>query len=144
MCCIKSYSSVAKIKIPNLVCPFATIRLRVRHVFRNTSIFLLIFDCHHIRTMKRLLIFIAREKFCRHFFSYFSQNFAIFFYCDNSRHIQCVLIFTLHMQLCLHLECSELHCTQLTFKGKAIPLQTRTGPKVSSRLRLPDFKTIGT
>ena len=29
-------------------------------------------------------------------------------------------------------------------KGKAIPLQTWTGPKGSRRFRLPDFKTIGT
>ena len=29
-------------------------------------------------------------------------------------------------------------------KGKAIPLQTWRGPKVSTKLRLPDFKTIGT
>jgi hypothetical protein len=29
-------------------------------------------------------------------------------------------------------------------KGKAIPLQTCTGPESSRRLRLPDFKTIGT
>jgi hypothetical protein len=29
-------------------------------------------------------------------------------------------------------------------KGKAIPLQAWTGPKDSRRLRLPDFKTIGT
>jgi hypothetical protein len=29
-------------------------------------------------------------------------------------------------------------------KGKAIPLQAWTGPKVSRRMRLPDFKTIGT
>jgi hypothetical protein len=29
-------------------------------------------------------------------------------------------------------------------KGKAIPLQTLTGPEGSRRLRLPDFKTIGT
>jgi hypothetical protein len=28
-------------------------------------------------------------------------------------------------------------------KGKAIPLKALTGPEVSSRLRLPDFKTIG-
>jgi hypothetical protein len=28
-------------------------------------------------------------------------------------------------------------------KGKAIRLHTRTGPESSSRLRLPDFKTIG-
>jgi hypothetical protein len=29
-------------------------------------------------------------------------------------------------------------------KGKAIPLQTLAGPEGSRRLRLPDFKTIGT
>jgi len=29
-------------------------------------------------------------------------------------------------------------------KGKAIPLQAWTGPKGSRRLRIPDFKTIGT
>jgi len=29
-------------------------------------------------------------------------------------------------------------------KGKAIPLQAWTGPEASRRLRLPDFKTIGT
>jgi hypothetical protein len=29
-------------------------------------------------------------------------------------------------------------------KVKAIPLQTWTGPEGSRRLRLPDFKTIGT
>jgi len=28
-------------------------------------------------------------------------------------------------------------------KGKAIPLQAWTGPEVSRRLRLSDFKTIG-
>ena len=29
-------------------------------------------------------------------------------------------------------------------KGKVIPLQAWTGPESSRRLRLPDFKTIGT
>jgi hypothetical protein len=29
-------------------------------------------------------------------------------------------------------------------KGKAIPLQALTGPKVSRKLRLPDFKTVST
>jgi len=29
-------------------------------------------------------------------------------------------------------------------KGKAIPLHASTGPKGSRRLKLPDFKTIGT
>jgi len=58
---------------------------------------------------------------------------------------------------------SEFSCTSITFafkiitvavelksysnikgKGKAIPLQAWTGPEGSRRLRLPDFKTIGT
>jgi len=29
-------------------------------------------------------------------------------------------------------------------KGKAVPLKAWTGPEGSRRLRLPDFKTIGT
>jgi hypothetical protein len=29
-------------------------------------------------------------------------------------------------------------------KGEAIPLQTLAGPEGSRRLRLPDFKTVGT
>jgi len=29
-------------------------------------------------------------------------------------------------------------------KGKAVPLQAWTGPEVSRRMRLPDFKTVGT
>ena len=32
----------------------------------------------------------------------------------------------------------------LLAKGKAVPLQAWTGPEVSRRLRLPDFKSIGT
>ena len=30
------------------------------------------------------------------------------------------------------------------YKSKAIPLQAWTGPEGSRRLRLPDFKTVGT
>jgi hypothetical protein len=33
---------------------------------------------------------------------------------------------------------------QVKGKGKAIPLQALTGPEGSRRLRLSDFKTIGT
>ena len=29
-------------------------------------------------------------------------------------------------------------------KGKAIPLQARTGPEGSRRMRIPDFKTVST
>jgi hypothetical protein len=32
----------------------------------------------------------------------------------------------------------------MSVRGKAIPLQALTGPEDSRRLRLPDFKTIGT
>jgi hypothetical protein len=35
-------------------------------------------------------------------------------------------------------------CNAVSVKGKAIPLQALTGPEGSRRLRLPDFKTIGT
>ena len=35
-------------------------------------------------------------------------------------------------------------CTLRSHKGKAIPLQASTGPEGSRRLRLPDFRTIGT
>jgi len=35
-------------------------------------------------------------------------------------------------------------CVFVNIKGKAIPLQAWTGPEGSRRLRLPDFKTIGT
>jgi len=40
-----------------------------------------------------------------------------------------------------------LYCIYLPLvkgKGKTIPLQAWTGPEGSRRLRLPDFKTIGT
>jgi hypothetical protein len=32
----------------------------------------------------------------------------------------------------------------LNIKGKAIPLQALKSPEVSRRLKLPDYKTIGT
>jgi len=45
-------------------------------------------------------------------------------------------------------KCFSLRLTdseqQLIYKGKAIPLQTWTDPEGSRRMRLPDFKTIGT
>jgi len=37
-----------------------------------------------------------------------------------------------------------LNSTDPKGKGKAIPLQAWTGPKDSRRMRIPDFKTIGT
>ena len=41
-------------------------------------------------------------------------------------------------------EIFKLEMTINKGKGKAIPLQAWTGPEGSRRLRLPDFKTIGT
>jgi hypothetical protein len=38
----------------------------------------------------------------------------------------------------------KINVKLITVKGKAIPLQALTGPEGSRRLRLPDFKTIGT
>jgi hypothetical protein len=35
-------------------------------------------------------------------------------------------------------------CLIMIVKGKAIPLQALTGPEGSRRLKLPDFKTVGT
>jgi hypothetical protein len=37
-----------------------------------------------------------------------------------------------------------MHPIKSKGKGKAIPLQAWTGPEDSRRLRLPDFKTVGT
>jgi hypothetical protein len=39
---------------------------------------------------------------------------------------------------------SNLKYQYVCVKGKALPLQAWTGPEGSRRLRLPDFKIIGT
>jgi hypothetical protein len=41
---------------------------------------------------------------------------------------------------------NHLNITKITliYKGKSIPLQAWTGPEVYRKLRLLDFKTIGT
>jgi len=44
----------------------------------------------------------------------------------------------------LHLVGISTELMNILGKGKAIPLQAWTGPEGSSRMRLPDFKTIGT
>ena len=46
--------------------------------------------------------------------------------------------------LCLHFLKYNRSLQQDVVKGKAIPLQAWTGSEGSRRLRLPDFKTIGT
>jgi hypothetical protein len=43
-----------------------------------------------------------------------------------------------------HTDLSNIYIYISTVKGKAIQLQALTGPKGSRRLRLTDFKTIGT
>jgi hypothetical protein len=43
---------------------------------------------------------------------------------------------------CLERKRSKFYCKSRE-KGKAIPLQAWTGPECSSRLRFPDFNTIG-
>jgi hypothetical protein len=37
----------------------------------------------------------------------------------------------------------QVSINNISRKSKAIPLQTRTGPEGSRRVRHPDFKTIG-
>jgi hypothetical protein len=44
----------------------------------------------------------------------------------------------------LHRCTTSITPNQQALKGKAIPLQALTGPEGSTRLRLPDFKAIGT
>ena len=39
---------------------------------------------------------------------------------------------------------THTHPTATTVNGTAVPLQAWTGPEVSRRFRIPDFKTIGT
>jgi len=42
------------------------------------------------------------------------------------------------------LESTQLPTEMSKGKGKTVPLEAWTGPEGSRRLRLPDFKTIGT
>jgi hypothetical protein len=76
---------------------------------------------------------------------------------ETSTHILCqceALALLRHVYLgCFFLEPENIKNVSLgakwnigkvTNKGKAIPLQALTGPEGSRRLRLPDFKTIGT
>jgi hypothetical protein len=46
--------------------------------------------------------------------------------------------------LLFHIVHSIVKACIMSWFGKAIPLQAWTGPEGSRRLRLPDFKTIGT
>ena len=42
---------------------------------------------------------------------------------------------------CLHEEDPLRPCVKRTLKGKAVPLQARSGPECSRKLRFPDFMT---
>jgi hypothetical protein len=73
--------------------------------------------------------------------------FSAFLFLPSQHSFQrCVHI--LHYMSCQnHLICqfqSKRSVNNSKGKGKAIPLQTLTGPEVSRRLRLTDFNTIGT
>jgi len=51
------------------------------------------------------------------------------------------MLIKLSISLCLEIRMQD----EITIcKGKAIPLQALTGPEGSKKLRLPDFKIIGT
>jgi hypothetical protein len=56
------------------------------------------------------------------------------FYCSLAA-FSCIIIYIINP--CLGVDLNLV-------KGKAIPLQAWTGPEGSRRLRLPDFRTIGT
>jgi len=55
-----------------------------------------------------------------------------------------VIWYSLAAEVTLYYPMTSLVRYQVKKKGKAIPLQAWTGPEGSRRLRLPDFKTIGT
>ena len=46
-------------------------------------------------------------------------------------------------QAMTHVYVTQSMCFVTYFRVKTIPLQAWTGPEVSRRLRLPDFKTVG-
>jgi len=55
-----------------------------------------------------------------------------------------IIVIIIIIIIIIIIEKTILDMAQLLRKLKAIPLQAWTGPKGSRRLRLPDFKTIGT
>jgi hypothetical protein len=54
------------------------------------------------------------------------------------------IITTLFTRICRLLDDGRSSWPKLVVKAEAIPLQALTAPEGSRRLRLPDFKTIGT
>jgi len=57
--------------------------------------------------------------------------------------MQCMILTLIKMTV-IHFVGTGNFETTYSNKSKAIPLQVWTGPEGSRRLRLPDFKTIGT
>jgi len=51
---------------------------------------------------------------------------------------------TIHLHIQVRRWKQQVSLSKGKAKGKAIPLEAWTGPEVSRRLRLPDFKTVGT
>jgi len=49
-----------------------------------------------------------------------------------------------HISICHYVSSKRQKSIYGKGKGKAIPLQAWTGPEGSRRVRLPDFKTVGT
>ena len=74
--------------------------------------------------------------------SYVLLNSKIAFRVQLNSVLNNVMIFT--PKMCNLVTRSSVSDFLSTVKGKAIPLQAWTGPEGSRRLRLPDFKTIGT
>jgi hypothetical protein len=64
-------------------------------------------------------------------------------FCVNVRTTN-VLMFISRVQILTGLTPSSCEANQSHGKGKAIPIQAWTEPEGSRKLRLPDFKTIGT
>ena len=100
-----------------------------------------------------LIIFLSVICPAEPIFSHYLINGKIF--AKKLQNIKCILIFSAFLsETCIILRTiqrdtinvhrSSCKVPVIKKKGKAIPLQTWTGPEGSRRLRLPDFKTIGT
>jgi len=78
--------------------------------------------------------------------NYKIANKAVFEECDKERNVAfnwLLLLYVSTLRTTSDL-CKTVSPAVLFGKGKGIPLQASTGPHGSRRLRLPDFKTIGT
>jgi hypothetical protein len=60
---------------------------------------------------------------------------------------ECFVLFAFSVSTHVYEMCEFFNSTcsiKITVKGKAVPLQALRGPEGLRRMRLPDFKTIGT